>query len=81
MQLSVVLKTERKCLIFLLIIYNLDTDIVPAITWAPDCQLYTCSDDKVICKWNSEGELVGKISSLSTHVTSISWLPVVGKQV
>lgn len=58
-----------------------DTDIATAVAWAPDNQLISCSDDKIICRWTSEGEVAGKISSVSAFVTAVSWFPVIGKQV
>ena len=26
-------------------------EIVTAVTWSPDCQLISCSDDKQLLKW------------------------------
>ena len=59
----------------------LDTDVVSAVAWSPDCQLMSCADDKVLCKWGPDGDMLGKITSLTAYATSISWLPAVGKQV
>lgn len=68
----------------LCLIFNnyVDTDVVSSVAWSPDCQLISAADDKVICKWGPDGDVVGKITSLnSSYVTSISWMPVIGKQV
>lgn len=62
-------------------IVDVDTDMVSSVAWAPDGQLLTAGDDKILCKWGADGDLAGKITSLSTYITSISWLPSLGKQV
>eukprot|EP01041_Mallomonas_annulata_P002936 gene2936-5768_t len=67
MRLDVSIKTEH-------------TDIATAVAWAPDNQLISCSDDKILIRWSSDGEVVGKISSISLYITEISWFPVIGKQ-
>jgi intraflagellar transport protein 80 len=59
-----------------------DHDIVTAVAWTPDCQLFSCSDDKVIWKWTADGESAGKVTSFDNlFITNISWIPPVGKQV
>ena len=58
-----------------------DTDIATAVAWAPDNQLVSCSDDKIICRWTSDGEIAGKISTIAAFATGISWFPVIGNQV
>lgn len=67
MELNVELKNEH-------------TDVASSVAWSHDCQLMTCADDKVLCKWGSDGEMLGKITTMSTYVTSISCLPTIGKQ-
>ena len=68
MRLDIIIKTEH-------------TDISTAVTWSPDCQLFSCSDDKSISKWSSEAEHVGKISlANNVYATSISWLPSGGNK-
>ena len=61
--------------------YLIDTEIATAVTWAPDSQLISCSDDKTMCKWTADGESAGKTTTINAYVTGISWFPVVGKQV
>ncbi len=58
-----------------------DTEIATALTWSPDCQLFSCSDDKIVCKWAADGSCLGKINTLNVFVTGISWYPATGKQV
>jgi WD40 repeat protein len=65
----------------LFVLGAVDTDVVSAVAWSPDCQLISCADDKVLCKWGPDGDMLGKITTVASYVTSISWLPVVGKQV
>jgi WD40 repeat protein len=50
------------------------------VAWSPDGQLLSCSDDKVICKWGADGDLLGKIP-IGIFVTGLSWFPATGKQV
>lgn len=54
-------------------------EIVSAVAWAPDGQLLSCSDDKHVCRWSADGEMLGKFS-IGVFVTSMSWFPSTGKQ-
>ena len=63
------------------LISSLDTDIATAVTWAPDSQLFSCGDYKIIYKWTADGEQAGKMTNINAFITAISWSPVVGKQV
>jgi WD40 repeat protein len=87
MRLTVSIKTERKSKILkilhvlILFLIILDTDIVSGLAWAPDNQLFSCSDDKVICKWSAEGVSAGKIPNINLYISNISWFPSSGKQV
>mmetsp|Transcript_32401 Transcript_32401/g.30905 ORF Transcript_32401/g.30905 Transcript_32401/m.30905 type:complete len:777 (-) Transcript_32401:82-2412(-) len=56
------------------------TEITTAVSWSPDCQLLSCSDDKIVCKWGADGECTGKITTLNVFVSSLSWFPASGKQ-
>ena len=58
-----------------------DSDIVTAVAWSPDCQLFSCSDDKAIGKWGADGEAAGKITTINVFPSSISFYPGIGKQV
>ena len=55
-------------------------EICTAVSWSPDSQLLSCSDDKVLCKWGADGESMGKVTTLAAFATSISWCPSSGKQ-
>jgi len=58
------------------------TEIVTAVTWSPDGQLFSCSDDKQIIRWSSDGEKLANISLQNpVFITSIAWFPSAGKQV
>lgn len=51
-------------------------DIVTCLGWNPSNELYTCSDDKTIWKWNMEGEPITEIvKDTETYVTDMSWIP------
>ena len=68
MRLNVIVKSDH-------------TEIATAVAWSPDCQLFSCSDDKTIVKWSAEGDQTGKINlAANVFVSSISWLPTAGKQ-
>lgn len=56
-------------------------DMVTAVAWTPDNELYSISDDKTIHKWDMGGEPRGKVTTIDGYGTSISWFPAVGKQV
>lgn len=56
------------------------TDIATAVAWAPDNQLISCSDDKILIRWTSDAEVAGKITTLAVYVTGMAWFPVIGKQ-
>lgn len=61
--------------------FFVDSEISNGVVWSPDSTLLSCSDDKVICRWSADGELLGKISSVPHFCTSLSWFPAAGKQV
>jgi len=54
---------------------NGHTDMVCGVCWAPNNQLYSLGDDKVIYTWDANGEIVGKFLDLDTHCTAIEWGP------
>jgi len=60
---------------------NHHTEAVTACAWAPTNELFTCSDDKTVCRWNMEGELLGTVATLDTYVTDMHWFPSIGRQV
>jgi hypothetical protein len=64
-----------------IILFILDTEITTAVSWSPDCQLLSCSDDKIVGKWGADGESIGKITTLNVFISSLSWFPASGKQV
>lgn len=55
-------------------------DIASAVTWSPDCQLISCSDDKVLAKWGADGSSSGKITNITAYSTDVHWFPGSGKQ-
>ncbi|RHY78327.1 hypothetical protein DYB30_008395, partial [Aphanomyces astaci] len=59
---------------------NQHTEIVTACCWTPENDVITCSDDNTIVRWRMDGEVVGKVTSVDTFVTSVDWVPSVGKQ-
>ncbi|KDO33773.1 hypothetical protein SPRG_01653 [Saprolegnia parasitica CBS 223.65] len=59
---------------------NQHTEIVTACCWTPENDVVTCSDDNTIVRWRMDGEVVGKIASTDHFVTSVDWIPSVGKQ-
>lgn len=59
---------------------SIDTDVISAVCWSPTGELFTCSDDKSICRWSMSGEFLGKLCEFDAFITDIHWFPVVGKQ-
>ena len=59
---------------------NVHKQMVTATCWTPSNELYTCGDDKVIMKWNLQGEQLGKVCDLDAFVTDMSWFPSAGQQ-
>jgi hypothetical protein len=57
------------------------TDITTSVAWTVENTLFSCSDDKTICKWSADGEPAGKITSIQAYTTKISCHPGAGKQV
>lgn len=69
MKLNVTVKSEH-------------TDIVSCVAWSSDCQLLSCSDEKLICKWGSDGDINGKITTITnSFISCVDWFPSSGKQV
>jgi len=58
---------------------NHHSDLVTAACWTPSNELYTCSDDKKICKWSMDGELIGEVCKVDVFVTGMHWFAAVGK--
>ena len=56
------------------------SEIASSVTWSNENTLYACSDDKTISKWTAEGQPTGKITSIQSYTTGISWYPSSGKQ-
>ena len=54
------------------------SEIGSSVAWSQDGQLLSCADDKVISRWNADGEASGKITSLNAFVTCVCWFPSVG---
>jgi intraflagellar transport protein 80 len=46
-----------------------------ALGWTTGNELYTCSDDKTVWRWNMDGEPLAQLSSLDTYVTDMCWFP------
>jgi intraflagellar transport protein 80 len=50
-------------------------DIVAAVCWAPNNQLFSLSDDKTIGIWDINGEYINKFLDLDTYCTAMEWAP------
>lgn len=57
---------------------EIHTDLVAAAGWALTNELYTCSDDMSICKWQMTGEAGGKVRLLEAPPTRGSVEPSLG---
>eukprot|EP00026_Physarum_polycephalum_P003964 Phypoly_transcript_03981.p1 GENE.Phypoly_transcript_03981~~Phypoly_transcript_03981.p1 ORF type:complete len:761 (+),score=98.06 Phypoly_transcript_03981:1-2283(+) len=54
---------------------NIHTEIVTAVGWGPMNELFSCSDDKNIWKWDKSTEPVAKAGSVDTYITDMHWFP------
>ncbi|KAG7389692.1 Intraflagellar transport protein 80 [Phytophthora pseudosyringae] len=59
---------------------NHHTEIVTACCWTPESDVITCSDDNSIVRWRMDGEVAGAVTKMDAFVTSVHWVPSVGKQ-
>ncbi|KAG0618321.1 hypothetical protein M758_4G054400 [Ceratodon purpureus] len=50
-------------------------DLVSAVGWNLCNELYTCSDDRTIWRWNRGGEALSKVCTLEVCFTDIHWYP------
>ncbi len=50
-------------------------DVVSAVCWAANNQLYSLSDDKSILIWDINGEYVGKFMDLDCYCTAMEFGP------
>jgi intraflagellar transport protein 80 len=55
-------------------------EMVAAIAWTPENELYSISDDKTVHRWDMAGEPIGRVTALEAYGTTLSWFPAVGKQ-
>jgi hypothetical protein len=42
-------------------------ELVSAVGWNAFNELYSCSDDKTVCRWDMHGDAGGKVGCLYTH--------------
>eukprot|EP00976_Prorocentrum_cordatum_P059995 1175725-Prorocentrum_minimum.AAC.3 len=57
-----------------------DQDLVAAAGWTPTNELFSCSDDQTIYKWDMTGDAVGKVCDIESYFTDLHWYPVRNKQ-
>eukprot|EP00994_Dinema_validum_P002678 NODE_159_length_2317_cov_91.151675_g113_i0.p1 GENE.NODE_159_length_2317_cov_91.151675_g113_i0~~NODE_159_length_2317_cov_91.151675_g113_i0.p1 ORF type:complete len:752 (-),score=174.38 NODE_159_length_2317_cov_91.151675_g113_i0:3-2258(-) len=56
------------------------TDTCTAVGWSYSGELFSCSDDSTIMKWNMNGEPISKVCELDTCCTAIKWFPNISNQ-
>jgi intraflagellar transport protein 80 len=55
---------------------NVHQDMVVALAWNASNELFTCSDDKSILRWNLDGEMMGPVvEKMDAFITDIHWAP------
>lgn len=52
---------------------NVHTELVSALGWNVSNELYSCSDDQSIHKWNMEGRPDGKVPESRWRTKDNSW--------
>mmetsp|Transcript_12103 Transcript_12103/g.27941 ORF Transcript_12103/g.27941 Transcript_12103/m.27941 type:complete len:770 (-) Transcript_12103:166-2475(-) len=55
---------------------NKHTDFVTAVGWNSGNELFSCSDDMSIWRWNVNGDAEGKVCPLDANATDMHWFPV-----
>ncbi len=50
-------------------------EIVSSVSWSPNNQLFSLSDDKTILTWDSNGEYTSKFLDLDIYCTALEWGP------
>jgi WD40 repeat protein len=50
-------------------------DIISSVSWAPNNQLFSLSDDKTILVWDSNGEYISKFLDIDVFCTALEWGP------
>ncbi|CAM9682340.1 unnamed protein product [Pylaiella littoralis] len=55
-------------------------EMVTAVAWTPENELYSMSDDSTIHRWDGCGDSAGKVAGLDAYVTSVSWFPSSGNK-
>lgn len=58
---------------------NVHQDLVTAVGWNVFNELYSCSDDKSIARWDMNGEAGGKVADMESFVTDMQWFPGASK--
>jgi intraflagellar transport protein 80 len=58
---------------------NHHKDMVTALSWNSQNELFSCGDDQLMYKWSMSGEVTGKVCDLESFVTAMDWFPTVGK--
>ena len=46
---------------------NVHKELVSAVGWNAFNELYSCSDDKTVCRWDMHGDAGGKVGAVITH--------------
>ncbi|GBG65480.1 hypothetical protein CBR_g51075 [Chara braunii] len=49
--------------------------LVAAVGWNSSNELYSCSDDRTVHKWNMNGEAMGKACEIDSYYTDMHWYP------
>lgn len=52
---------------------HLHTQMVTSLGWAPNNELFTCSDEKKILKWSLDGEPTGSVCEVDSFITDFKW--------
>ncbi len=54
---------------------TIHTEIIASVSWSPNNQLYSLSDDKTIQTWDTNGEYISKFLDLDVFCTALEWGP------
>mmetsp|Transcript_45447 Transcript_45447/g.72922 ORF Transcript_45447/g.72922 Transcript_45447/m.72922 type:complete len:761 (-) Transcript_45447:178-2460(-) len=54
-------------------------ELVSAVGWNAFNELYSCSDDQTVCRWDMNGDAGGKVCDIDGYVTDMQWFPGASK--
>lgn len=67
---------RKKCIY----LKSIDKDVCTTVGWSATNELFSCSDDKTILKWNLNGDMNTKVCDVDAYITDMHWFPSYNKR-